>query len=438
MGGNKMVTVCHWLMCGVDVYLLYLFFHSIFERKLGKSYFIGACFLTTYTIFYVNSFKSSFANLMGIPLIYLAFVLLTFKISRSNAVAYTVIFYIAFAAGKEAAFVLLNQFLYSMFPEAYTAVEGPDGLYILIVEYFLGYLMLRFTCKHTKMLKMTEDKRFSWFLLITPISTLIVLSSFLYMDYPVKKIIQFSICAGSFLLYFSNIAIFVTLFKYTHILGQVKNAQMYMLKAELEMNHFEKAKDLNAKNRNFIHDSHKFNSNIRMLASRNENSKIIELIDQLEGKMHRIAVEKVYSTNSVLDSILSEKVIRCEAQDIKIDMFIETSLNVDFIQVSDLISMFGNLLDNAIEAAAKCNEGQREIRVKLFMANPYILVLHIENSFVSQLQMQGNYYVTTKQDKLAHGLGIGIAESLVKKYKGTLELTAEQGCFRTMLTLSKT
>lgn len=431
-----MVAVCHWLICCFDVYLLYIFFHSIFERRLKKPHFTVTCFLAMLAIVYVNSFNSSKLNLVGIPLIYLGFVLLTFKISIYNAVTYTIIFYVVFVAGKEAAFVLLNRFLYIVFPEQYMALEGPDGLYILIVDYLLGYLMLLLAIKHTDMLKITEEKHFSKYLLVIPASSLFILCSFMYMDFPESRVIQLLICIGSFLLYFSNLIMFIMLSKYAHIVERIKCTQMYTLKAELEMQSFRKVEDLNEKNRRFIHDSHAFNSNIRMLALRNENDKIIELIDQLEGKIHKAAVEKFYSSNSILDAILSERVIKCEAQDVKINIFVEPTLDIDFIQVSDLISMFGNLLDNAIEVAAKCNKGQREIDVKLSMANQYILVLHIENSFITQPRKERGLYLTTKEDKRSHGLGIGIVKSLVEKYGGDLELTEERGHFITTLTLS--
>lgn len=436
MSEEFFISLGYFLTCVMDVSMLYIFCGSIFKRRWESYYFIGAYFIATTTIFYINSFHISRLNLLCVPFILLLLVLITFKISFSDAVAYTTLFFVTFSGGKEVAFAILNRFLSSTFPVVYMGLAGSGEIHIIIVEYLLGFLLLLFTVRHTKTLNISESNGFSWYLLIIPVASMVILISFLYMDYPEKRIIQFLMCSGASLLYLSNITIFVILAKYTDITNRMKDMEIYTMRSELEVENFRKVKELYEKNRQFIHDSHAFNSNIRMLAARAEDKLIIELIDELEGKMHREIVEAVYSANPILDTILSERIIKCEVQGIEIKLFSEPLLNVDFIQASDMVSMFGNLLDNAIEAAARCVEEQRKITVKLFMANDFILVFHISNSFTVQVQKDGEKYLTTKVDKQAHGLGIGIVRSLAAKYGGKLELLEKDGQFNTILTLS--
>lgn len=70
------------------------------------------------------------------------------------------------------------------------------------------------------------------------------------------------------------------------------------------------------------------------------------------------------------------------------------------------------------------------------MANDFILVYQISNSFTIQAQKAGEKYLSTKADKQAHGLGISIVKSLSAKYGGNLELFEEDGQFNAILTLS--
>ena len=98
--------------------------------------------------------------------------------------------------------------------------------------------------------------------------------------------------------------------------------------------------------------------------------------------------------------------------------------------------MMGNLIDNAIEAAEKCNKGNRLVDVKLFMGTNYFLVLHIENSYSIMALKEGNRLLSTKSDPKHHGLGIGIVNSLAEKYGGSLNLEERENKFITTLTIS--
>ena len=113
----------------------------------------------------------------------------------------------------------------------------------------------------------------------------------------------------------------------------------------------------------------------------------------------------------------------------------EQFLKLDFIKENDLISMFGNLLDNAMEAAGQCEAGKRSVSVKLFMGNSYMLVLYIENSYVIPFQYSGERILSTKQGN-GHGLGIGIVRKLAEKYGGALNLEMKDDIVITTLSIS--
>ena len=98
--------------------------------------------------------------------------------------------------------------------------------------------------------------------------------------------------------------------------------------------------------------------------------------------------------------------------------------------------MFGNLLDNAIEAAAECEEGNRKINIKMFMGSKHILVFQIENTWTKELRTDGEKLLSTKKDSGNHGLGIGISRELAQKYGGTLEWEELGEWFVTMLMVS--
>ena len=144
----------------------------------------------------------------------------------------------------------------------------------------------------------------------------------------------------------------------------------------------------------------------------------------------------IYNANEVLNTILAEYVLEAQNKGIELSVFVEDCLNVDFISDADMISMFGNLLNNALEAAAKCEAGHRKADVKLFMGNQYMLVLYIKNSFSVSVQWEGEILLTTKKEKQFHGMGIGIVKRLAEKYGGTLMLEEKGSNFITTLIIS--
>ena len=95
------------------------------------------------------------------------------------------------------------------------------------------------------------------------------------------------------------------------------------------------------------------------------------------------------------------------------------SNGVDFIEPLDVSTIFGNGLDNAIEASEK-------LPVKAGKMQNFFSVL-IENNC---LQDSGNTKSrTTKNDDFLHGFGISNMRKAVEKYDGQLMTKCENGKF---------
>jgi two-component system sensor histidine kinase AgrC len=117
-------------------------------------------------------------------------------------------------------------------------------------------------------------------------------------------------------------------------------------------------------------------------------------------------------------------------------IFVEKFIKTDFLSDADIISMFGNLLDNALEASLKCDTGNKKVNVKLFMGNNFFLIFHIENTFSVSAKRDGTRLISTKDDEKTHGLGIGIVSNLAEKYGGSLTLEEKGDIFITTLAIS--
>lgn len=88
--------------------------------------------------------------------------------------------------------------------------------------------------------------------------------------------------------------------------------------------------------------------------------------------------------------------------------------------------MFGEAIDNAIEAVEKiANPEQRLITLKISKHSQFVIV-RLDNYDQSDLDLStGKSPTTSKSDKDYHGFGLKSMEFVVNKYDGNLTLSKE-------------
>lgn len=218
-------------------------------------------------------------------------------------------------------------------------------------------------------------------------------------------------------------------------MNRIKYEELYSIRQLMEDERFQNITKLNESYRCYMHDMHTYLSNLYTLSLEGKNEVIARIIDEIEGNMQEEVDTRVYCGNEVLNAIFVERSTRARNKGVNLSIFVENFLKVDFISDTDMISMFGNLLDNALEAAEQCEDTKKNIDVKLFMGNQYMLVLYIENNYRKVIVDEGGLR-TTKEDPDKHGYGIGIVRKLAEKYGGALTLEENGEVFITTLTIS--
>ncbi|MCM1128152.1 MAG: GHKL domain-containing protein [Lachnospiraceae bacterium] len=104
------------------------------------------------------------------------------------------------------------------------------------------------------------------------------------------------------------------------------------------------------------------------------------------------------------------------------------------VQSYDLGIILGNALDNAGEACRKLKEKEPEAEAFILLASfkkGKLLFLKIENSFdgVISQNKTGEFPVTDKADKNAHGIGLANIRNTVEKYQGAVDFKVTDRVF---------
>lgn len=109
--------------------------------------------------------------------------------------------------------------------------------------------------------------------------------------------------------------------------------------------------------------------------------------------------------NAALDTTLANKCIYCEQKDIEF-VFLADAKALDFMEPTEIFSLVGNAIDNAIECVVKYpDKEKRQISMRVSDVGN-MLRIYIENYCEEPLKIVGSEIVTTKDDKVGHGFGL--------------------------------
>ena len=134
--------------------------------------------------------------------------------------------------------------------------------------------------------------------------------------------------------------------------------------------------------------------------------------------------------NETLDALLTEKNLACISEDIAL-LYMADGGALEFMEPSDIYSLFGNLLDNAVEHVRTVGDKEKRV-IRLFVKSRGggMLSIHEENVCVSGSDFVGGLPKTTKDDKLYHGYGIKSMRATARKYGGDLRVSVDDGMFK--------
>lgn len=122
--------------------------------------------------------------------------------------------------------------------------------------------------------------------------------------------------------------------------------------------------------------------------------------------------------NQTLDVILTEKSLLCNKNKIKFSCIVDGA-RLGFMNEGDIYSLFGNLVDNAIEAVCELEEDMRTIGIKVNVCDDE-LVINETNYYEKPLIYENGVLQTTKPDKKYHGFGFKSIKYICDKYGGSI------------------
>lgn len=151
----------------------------------------------------------------------------------------------------------------------------------------------------------------------------------------------------------------------------------------------------------------------------------------LDDLSHEVNVydTTVRSGNDALDTILTEKSLLCEQRGITLSVIADGEV-LNFMDSADLYSLFGNAVDNAIEAVSGLEDpGLRIISLDVRRVGDMVAI-HVENPFTGSIEFgDDGLPLTSKGDTRNHGFGMRSMRMVVESYGGSLSVDVHDDVF---------
>lgn len=161
-----------------------------------------------------------------------------------------------------------------------------------------------------------------------------------------------------------------------------------------------------------------------MGAEKYEEAK--RLVGVLSGKINS---KILFSTtgNIPIDSMINYKLQNAGNEQIRVET--EIAVPADFeMDISDCITILGNLLENALYAVRQVEESERFLKLKV-VYDKGCLVLQCANPYMTEVPYENGKIVSAKKERKEHGFGLKNIEKTVEKYSGCMDIHHENRVF---------
>lgn len=172
---------------------------------------------------------------------------------------------------------------------------------------------------------------------------------------------------------------------------------------------------------------HDLKHQIGIIRSEQNADKKEKYLKELEDDIRMYEAQNK-TGNSVLDTILTGKHIYCVQHEINFTCVADGTL-LDFMNIMDICTIFGNALDNAIEAEERINDKEKRIIKAAVYSQNNFLVIRFENYCEEKMEVKDMFPSTTKKDREYHGFGLKSIRSTAESYGGSMTIHLENNWF---------
>lgn len=368
----------------------------------------------------VNTLQKTYLDVIFVALIYFLLLNLLYQNGAFEKTFYIIIFLFS-VAGIEY-FVRLTCFY---FLENITSM----GLvFINILSLLAALLIEKLYLIFTNRIYDKIYQKWFLFFLIEPLIYIIILIG---MTSNVFLAPNISIIITGYIILSFNAISFYLFEQLIQSTAEKRRQSLYIQRLSMNESYYRMMEKKNEKQSLLIHDFKHHIHAVTVMAHNGDILNIQTYLTELENS-YRLAKTICFTNNNIANLIISEKQAIANEKNISFNIEIKPC-DLMFLDFVSTCSLFSNLLDNAIQAAEKC-QSDKWIILKIIQFSEHYIMLQIDNSY-QNISIKGNHLFTTKSDTSIHGYGLKQIKSLVENQGGVFTYEYENNTFSVVVML---
>lgn len=183
--------------------------------------------------------------------------------------------------------------------------------------------------------------------------------------------------------------------------------------------------------RKFRHDIKNHMLTVSSMINEGKDKMALEYLSELSDEVSKKTDKRFNTGNYVVDSLLASKesIAKQHGTDIEFDGVVPH----DGVDDVDMVIVFSNILDNALEACEKIG-GTKKVIINSVYENK-TWALEVINPVINRVSVINNHIDSTKDNVLLHGYGLSNIEDTVDRYNGTMNISCTENEFSVRIVL---
>ncbi|MDD3364520.1 MAG: GHKL domain-containing protein [Syntrophomonas sp.] len=169
---------------------------------------------------------------------------------------------------------------------------------------------------------------------------------------------------------------------------------------------------------------HDFSNHLQVIAALNHNNQKDELETYIVDLNFEVSAynQVLKVDNPFVSALVIAKMARADAGRIRFEMDVNTPLADTTRNILAIVSILGNLLDNAIEAVEQQELENKWVRLLIHKKGPF-LILEVSNPGTIEPEIAASLFQPgfTSKDRFHEGLGLYSASELARRLGGSIE-----------------
>lgn len=429
------VTLCFSYIAELAIFIF--FSYNTLERKCSSCKTIIFSSTGYLFMFFFSLYDSVLVNFVFFIFVNFFLFKYLYFITLRTTFFYTFVLTITMVLTELIPLLIMRRFTYDYYNESFTFQNRliysiiSKSLYFIIV-YFLIFPLRK---KHLKSIQNTKIPAIYFIISILSLAIIVPLmvlwsQDYSYIrDFPIKVLVP----VITILIVVLNALVFFDEYHRKRAHQKITEMKLLIQRENDMKQYYQQMLHTSEERAILIHDIKK---HLLAIQAMNSSNKSMEISDYIQNILNMPILEKkrIHSDNDFLNMVLDGYSDRCKNEDISFNTDVR-SHSIDFLSTDDITTLFCNLLDNALEAASKVDNGFIDLSIDRHTDTP-LSVINVRNSCKeSPISMDGSLIQTTKSDRTYHGYGMKSIKKVIDKYDGIINYSYEDHTFSLSIVL---